>query len=158
MRTLEILWNIDLLISEKSTYNSKELSKTIAELKQYNSLLIPLDENLYNEVQNYIATLDAEYAYSIDTSSPIDSVEVMRVMNELKLFLEKSANKIPLDLTISDKTLTYTIKDSAEYFDNEEVSDSIILQEGSKSFGLKGFELIKYLDFIKTKYPKYEVK
>lgn len=75
-------------------------------------------------------------------------------MNELKHFLEKSANKIPLDLSIVNKTGSYTIEDSAEYFDNEEVSDSIIIQEGDNSFGLKGFELTKYLNFIKTKHLK----
>lgn len=158
MRILEILWNMDQLISEKSTYNSMELIKTIAELKQYNSLLITLDEKLYNEVQNYIATLDAEYAYSIDSSSSINSVEVARVMNELKQFIEKSADKIPLDLTIFNKTCSYTIEDSAKYFDNEDLPDNVIIQEGKNSFGLKGFELRKYLYFIKTRCSKNAVK
>jgi hypothetical protein len=55
----------------------------------------------------------------------------------------------------------YTISDSADYFKEQlkhgPISDEEIIKEGSEGFGLSGFELNKYIDFIKS-YIQQEVK
>lgn len=155
MTVLQILQEMKNIAIDASEIRSRQkLFNKITILIDLNSTLYEKETKLYDEIQMYINNLDVEYACSLEFNEELDINSIADILSKFNEFVSSQANSIKLDLTKTHLSGGYSIMDSLEYFKEQhkvqKVSDIDIINEGQNGFRLSGFELDKYMDYIKS--------
>ncbi|MBN1281832.1 MAG: hypothetical protein JW985_02580 [Alphaproteobacteria bacterium] len=155
MNVLQILYNIQNIINDDDIILSK--SNFINKIYILKKLNFGLSEDyiiLHDSIQGYINSLDLEYASSIEFNKKLDVGSIKKLLISFSDFISKTEISIPLDKSKTHITGGYDINNSLEYFKEQKKTQPItndeIIKEGHNGFGLSGFELNKYVEFIKS--------